>query len=47
VAIKYVDSQNLDYSEKNGVRHIHNKWVGWTRNLTSDIQRELSRVAAK
>lgn len=47
VAIKYVDSQNLDYSEKKGVKYIHNKWVGWTRNLSSDIQRELSRVAAK
>jgi hypothetical protein len=47
VALKYVDSQNLDYSEKKGVKYIHNKWTGWTRNLLSDIQRELSVVAAK
>jgi len=47
VALKYVDSQNLDYSEKKGVKYIHNKWTGWTRNLLSDIQRELSVASAK
>jgi hypothetical protein len=47
VAIKYVDSQNLDYAEKKGVKMIHPKWVNWTRNLTSDIQRELNVLAVK
>lgn len=47
VAIKYVDSQNLDYSEKKGVKYIHAKWVNWTRNLLSDIQRELMRETNK
>ena len=46
-AIKYADSQNLDYGEKKGVKVIHPKWVGWTRNLTSDIQRELNVLAVK
>lgn len=47
VAIKYVDSQNLDYGEKKGVKVIHPKWVGWTRNLQSDIQRELQTLSLK
>ena len=47
VAIKYVDSANLDYAEKKGVKVIHPKWNNWTRNLLSDIQRELSVVAVK
>ena len=47
VAIKYVDSQNLDYSEKKGVKVIHPKWVNWTRNLASDIQRELNVLSVK
>ena len=47
VAIKYVDSQNLDYGEKKGVKVIHPKWVNWTRNLLSDIQRELMRESSK
>jgi hypothetical protein len=47
VAIKYVDSQNLQYAEKKGVKMIHPKWTGWTRNLMSDIQRELNVLAVK
>lgn len=47
VAIKYVDSQNLDYGEKKGVKVIHPKWVNWTRNLSTDIQRELNVLAVK
>jgi len=47
VAIKYVDSKNLDYSEKNGARVIHPKWGNWTRNILSDIQRELNLLALK
>ena len=47
VSIKYVDSQNLDYSEMKGVKYIHEKWVGWTRNMRADIQRELQLVTVK
>jgi hypothetical protein len=47
VAIKYVDSQNLDYGERKGVKVIHPKWVNWTRNLATDIQRELNVLAVK
>jgi hypothetical protein len=47
VAIKYVDSQNLDYGDRKGVKVIHPKWVNWTRNLTTDIQRELNVLAVK
>jgi hypothetical protein len=47
VAIKYVDSQNLDYGEKKGVKVIHPKWNNWTRNLMSDIQRELQLLTVK
>jgi hypothetical protein len=47
VAIKYVDSQNLDYGEKKGVKVIHPKWGNWTRNLMSDIQRELNVLTVK
>lgn len=47
VALQYVDSQNLDYGEKKGVKVIHPKWVNWTRNLLSDIQRELNVMTVK
>jgi hypothetical protein len=47
VAIRYVDSQNLDYGEKKGVKVIHPKWNNWTRNLMSDIQRELNVLTVK
>jgi hypothetical protein len=47
VAIKYVDSQNLEYGEKKGVKVIHPKWVNWTRNLLSDIQREMQLLTLK
>ena len=47
VAMKYVDSQNLDYSDKKGVKVIHPKYGNWTRNLMSDIQRELNVLTVK
>jgi len=47
VAINYVDSQNLDYGERKGVKVIHPKWVNWTRNLATDIQRELNVLSVK
>jgi hypothetical protein len=47
VGMKYVDSQNLDYGEKKGVKVIHPKWANWTRNLQTDIQRELQLLTLK
>jgi hypothetical protein len=47
VSIKYVDSQNLDYGDRKGVKVIHPKWNNWTRNLLSDIQRELQLLTVK
>ncbi|MEJ1963041.1 MAG: hypothetical protein WDO56_16410 [Gammaproteobacteria bacterium] len=47
VSIKYVGSENLDYQEKNGVKYIHNKYISWTRNIQTDIQRELQLLMVK
>src|SRR5687768_12010937 len=47
VAIKYVDSTDLDYSEKKGKRYIHGNYVKWIRNMQADIQRQLQTVSAK
>jgi hypothetical protein len=41
IKITYVSSQNLDYDEKNGVRHIHKKYNQWIDNMVQDIQRQL------
>jgi|SRR5689334_12849159 hypothetical protein len=45
VKITYVSSQNLDYDEKGGTRHIHKKYNQWIDNMVQDIQRQL-QVAA-
>ena len=37
-------TEDFDYGDKKGVKVIHPKWFEWTRNLTSDIQRELLRA---
>lgn len=47
VAIKYVDSTELDYSEKKGKRYIHGNYLKWIRNMQADIQRELQMLALK
>jgi hypothetical protein len=47
VAIRYVDSTELDYSEKKGKRYIHGNYVKWIRNMQADIQRELQTASAK
>jgi hypothetical protein len=41
VVIKYVGSSNLDYDEKNGVRHIHKKYNQWIDNMVKDINNQL------
>jgi hypothetical protein len=45
VAIKYVDSKNLDYDEKGGTRHIHKKYNQWIDNMVGDITRALQAEA--
>jgi hypothetical protein len=37
VQLTYVDSTNLDYSEKRGKRFIHANYAGWIGFLTNDI----------
>jgi hypothetical protein len=36
-----VDSNNLKYEVKNGVRYIHTNYASWIRNLVSDIKSRL------
>jgi hypothetical protein len=45
VTIKYASSDNLDYSEKNGVRHIHKNYNKWITNMVQDIQRALQSAS--
>jgi hypothetical protein len=47
VAIRYVDSTELAYSEKKGKRFIHGNYIKWIRNMQADIQRELQLLAVK
>jgi hypothetical protein len=47
VKINYVSSQNMSYSEKNGTRYIHKKYMQWTQNVVADINRELQVVGIK
>ena len=47
VSIKYVDSNNLDFQEKKGVKYIHGNYMKWVRNMQSDIQRELQLLTVK
>jgi hypothetical protein len=37
VQFSYVDSNNLDYSEKRGRRYIHRNYLGWLTYLTTDL----------
>jgi hypothetical protein len=45
VVIKYIDSKNLDYEEKNGTRKIHKKYNQWIGNMVGDITRALQAEA--
>jgi hypothetical protein len=45
VKITYVSSENLDYSEKNGVRKIHKKYGQWVGNMVQDISRQLQATS--
>ncbi|MBS0431576.1 MAG: hypothetical protein JSS21_04120 [Proteobacteria bacterium] len=37
VQINYLDSSNLKYEVKNGVRYIHTNYASWIQNLVTDI----------
>jgi hypothetical protein len=41
VKVAYVSSENLDYSEKGGVRHIHKKYNQWIDNVVQDVSHQL------
>lgn len=47
VRIRYVSSEDLDYSEQNGKRYIHGNYIKWVRNIEADIQRELQLLTVK
>jgi hypothetical protein len=46
VTIKYVDSQGLDFEEKDGQRMIHGNYNKWIENLERDLPVFMTRVAA-
>ena len=37
IQIDYLDSSNLKYEIKDGVRYIHTNYPSWIQNLTTDI----------
>jgi hypothetical protein len=37
IQIRYVDSTNLDYEVKKGVRRIHGNYLKWINNIVRDI----------
>lgn len=46
VRLAYVDSDNLDYKEKQGKRYIHSNYLGWIGFLVQDLNTnfEVSRA---
>lgn len=45
VRIEYVSSENLDYKEKDGKRHIHRNYLSWVKNLSTDIDKNMELSA--
>lgn len=41
IRITYLDSLNMRYAEKNGVREIHDSYISWVRRLDKDIEAAL------
>jgi hypothetical protein len=41
IQIRYVDSTNLDYEVKKGVRRIHGNYLKWVNNIVRDISVQL------
>jgi len=37
IQIRYIDSTNLDYEVKKGVRRIHGNYLKWINNIVKDI----------
>lgn len=41
IQIRYIDSTNLDYEVKKGVRRIHGNYLKWINNIVHDISVQL------
>lgn len=41
IQIRYIDSTNLDYEVKKGVRRIHGNYLKWINNIVRDISVQL------
>ena len=41
IQIRYLDSTNLDYEVKKGVRRIHRNYLKWINNIVRDISAQL------
>ena len=41
IQIRYLDSTNLDYEVKKGVRRIHGNYLKWINNIVRDISVQL------
>lgn len=41
IQIRYLDSTNLDYEVKKGVRRIHGNYLKWVNNIVRDISVQL------
>lgn len=46
IQIRYLESTNLDYAEKKGVRRIHGNYLKWINNMVRDINLQLQAAAA-
>jgi len=46
VSMKYLDSSNLDYEVKKGVKRIHGNYLKWVNNVLQDINVQLQAAAA-
>lgn len=42
VQFAYVDSHNLEFSERRGTRYIHSNYMGWINYLASDLATNLA-----
>ena len=47
VQFAYVDSSNLDFSEKRGRRYIHRNYLGWMTYLTTDLATNMKLTQAE
>ena len=44
IQIKYLDSGELLYAEKNGQRMIHHNYLNWVQNIVTDTNRNLTLI---